>query len=212
MSRAEFSTTNATTESNESTQRSRSRAATRLLASVGVLAVSCLSVRRHIVAVVAATGLAFGGSALVAVPAAQADEPVGGITLDMSECGTMYLGTEGTCIVSLQHWMRMVTGNDLRITGVYDAPTLYAVYDFQSARRIPADGRFGHEERAALRKWFESAGGVEDGIPCDKSTGNGCASGEAVEGINGGTAKTVGCVILGVFNLGAGVFCDVYLD
>ena len=63
-----------------------------------------------------------GGTGIALAPAAHADTvvPATGqpykITLQMSECGVMYLGTTGTCIVSLQTWMNWAVGTDPRST------------------------------------------------------------------------------------------------
>jgi Putative amidase domain/Putative peptidoglycan binding domain len=68
----------------------------------------------------------------------------------------MYLGTTGTCVVSLQSWMRLATVHhkNIAVDGYFGQETLAAVKEFQALRGIPVDGRFGKLSRAELRKWY----------------------------------------------------------
>jgi peptidoglycan hydrolase-like protein with peptidoglycan-binding domain len=137
------------------------------------------------------------------------------ITLDMSECGVMYLGTQGTCITSLQTWMNWSIGSHLPIDGYYGADTLNAVEEFQRTYKITPNGRFGTHSREALARWFVLAGGADGKAPCDISTGDNCDAGAAEPGLDGGVAQTVLCAVVSkvpVVGEGAGVFCDVVLD
>src|SRR5690348_15030588 len=91
---------------------------------------------RRMGATLVATTAALAAGPLGFAPAARADTGVDAttryrITLEMSECGVMYLGTQGTCITSLQTWMNWSIGTHLAIDGYYGADTLAAVERFQ---------------------------------------------------------------------------------
>ena len=62
------------------------------------------------------------------------------ITLDMSECCLMYLGTVGSCIISLQTWMDWAVGTKatmIPIDGVY-GPQAQALVDTFQRRYVPS--------------------------------------------------------------------------
>ena len=174
------------------------------------------------------------GLCVVAAPTASAAE-TRHITLEMSECGVMYLGTSGTCIVSLQTWMEIAVDPDLPLTGEYDARTLVAVQEFQRLEvpDVKPDGRFGDKSRAALRRWYDQHTHTKDGHICSPKTGFGCDPGAVEEGLHLGTAgkivKSITCGVVGIgagaaagaasvgvgagpAGLGAGVFCDLATD
>ncbi|MFJ9902766.1 peptidoglycan-binding protein [Streptomyces sp. NPDC101152] len=172
-----------------------------------------------------ATGIALSCGLLFTAPTAEADTTVTAqqqyqITLEMSECGVMYLGTSGTCIVSLQTWMNFSTGSHLKVDGQYGPATLAAVKDFQSSfgrsRHIAPDGHFGSRSRAALRDWYNSASENGKKEPCDISTGHNCDPGEAKPGLGVGkwqkwTACTVTGRLAGRFAPAVSVFCVVFI-
>jgi hypothetical protein len=185
------------------------------------------SLRRVVLAAAVACGLS-----VLAAPTASATEMTRHITLDMSECGLMYLGTSGTCIVSLQTWMQMAVDPDLPLTGEYDARTLVAVQEFQRQEvpEVAPTGHFGDWSRAALRRWYVQHTQTSDGHLCNPGTGFGCDVGAAEPGLHLGTAggivKSITCGVVGVgagaaaaaasagtlagpAGLGAGVFCDL---
>jgi peptidoglycan hydrolase-like protein with peptidoglycan-binding domain len=174
------------------------------------------SVRRRVAIFIMAVVAALTAAAAVAVaPAAHADTGVNAgtsyrITLEMSECGVMYLGTQGTCITSLQTWLNWSIAAHLTVDGYYGPATLEAVKQFQRTYGIVPNGYFGSHSRAALAQWFVSAGG-EDGAPCDISTGNNCDKGEAVAGFDGGDGQSVFCEVIGIAP-GGGIFCDIVLN
>jgi hypothetical protein len=172
-------------------------------------------IRRVAAVVVGATAAAAVTTAVLA-PAAAADTEVPAahsyrITLEMSECGVMYLGTTGTCVVSLQTWLNWSIAAHLTVDGMYGPATLEAVKEFQRTYQITPDGYFGSESRAALARWFVRAGGGDGKAPCDISTGNNCDPGEAVPGFGGGDAQSVVCEVVGKIP-GAGIFCDIVLN
>lgn len=185
--------------------------------------------RRVLIALVVALGMG-----LIMAPMANAQETTRRITLDMSECGVMYLGTSGTCIVSLQTWMQIAVDPDLPLTGEYDARTLVAVQEFQRQEMPDVDptGHFGGRSREALVQWFNDSTQTSDGHLCSPRTGFGCASGAAVEGLNlgdvGSVIKSLTCGFAGAgagaaagavsggslavpAGIGAGVFCDLVI-
>lgn len=171
--------------------------------------------------------LAVAGTIATASSAEAAGHPEPHITLDMSECGTMYLGTTGSCIISLQTWMNWAVANKSNIpqTSIdarYGPDTLRIVQEFQR-RYVPEvvpNGAFGPISRAGLRRWFEQ--GVtrphSTHLPCNTAYGWGCDSGAAKPGPNFGGAGVVGksVVCLGVgevlpgkWGLFGAVFCDL---
>lgn len=164
---------------------------------------------------------------------ARADDPIESpydtrITLDMSECDLMYVGTAGSCIISLQTWMNWAVGNKqnrIPIDGLYTEQTRALVQVFQQ-RYVPGiipNGAFGDRSRAALRDWFieKSSSPKGTGLPCNTSLGWGCHSGAAVPGLNlSGEAKVgksvfcggLGSLAAGPYGVATGVFCDIILD
>ena len=149
------------------------------------------------------------------------------ITLDMNECGVMYVGTVGSCIISLQTWMDWSVGEDnyrghdmIQVNGVYDQDTLRMVEKFQAeyAPGVTPDGYFGSLSRKALREWYLShSRAKKDHVPCNPGNGWGCDVGAAVPGLNlgagGGVVKTVVCTAVGALTADAGgVFCDLTLE
>jgi hypothetical protein len=188
-----------------------------------------IRLRRALTAAAIACGLS-----VVIAPTASAAE-TRHITLEMSECGVMYLGTSGTCIVSLQTWMQIAVDPDLPLTGEYDARTLVAVQEFQRLEvpEVLPDGRFGSKSREALRRWYVDHTRTKDGHICSPRTGFGCDAGAVEEGLHLGTAgevvKSITCGAVGVgagaaagavsggtlagpAGFGAGVFCDLVID
>jgi peptidoglycan hydrolase-like protein with peptidoglycan-binding domain len=184
--------------------------------------------RRSLIATAITTGIM-----LVAAPVANAEDRH--ITLDMSECGLMYLGTSGTCIVSLQTWMEMAVDRKLPVTGEYDSATLVAVQEFQRSYvpEVVPDGRFGDRSRQGLRKWYAERTQTHDGHLCSPRTGFGCDAGAVQPGLNfngaGKVIKSIACGAVGVgagaaagslsagtlaapAGMGAGVFCDLVVD
>jgi hypothetical protein len=160
-----------------------------------------------------------------AMAAALADAPIPSparftITLDMPECGVMYLGTVGSCIISLQTWMNWAVGTKtahIPIDGVYGPQTQALVETFQR-RYVPSvipNGMFGYHSRAALKEWFINGATRKygSGQPCNPSLGWGCDIGAAVPGLNPNTAGMVAltfvCQAAGELGRFAGVFCDV---
>jgi hypothetical protein len=156
--------------------------------------------RRALIVTAATSGLT-----LTVAPAANAETRH--ITLDMSECGIMYLGTSGTCIVSLQTWMAIAVDSNLAVTGEYDAPTLAAVQEFQRSYvpSVTPDGKFGAKSRQALRQWYVEHTQTDDGHLCSPRTGFGCDVGAAQPGLNlGGVGEVVKSIACGVVGVGAG--------
>jgi hypothetical protein len=149
------------------------------------------------------------------------------ITLDMSECGLMYLGTVGSCIISLQTWMDWAVGTQatyIQPDGVYGPQTQALVETFQR-EYVPSvipNGMFGDHSRAALKEWFiaEATRKYGSGVPCNPDLGWGCDPGAAIPGLGGGTAgmgaTTFVCAaageLPGVYGKFAGVFCGVTLS
>lgn len=147
-----------------------------------------------------------GGTGIALAPAAHANTvvPATGqpykITLQMSECGVMYLGTTGTCIVSLQTWMNWAVGTNLTINGVYGPATLAAVQQFQldnqsveSDLGIPTDGRFENKSRWALVQWYIRASNDGKQPPCQENTGMYCDPGAVEPGLQAGIVGTAIC-------------------
>ena len=163
---------------------------------------------------IGATAIAFTtalGTGLALAPAAHADTvvPATGqpynITLQMSECGVMYLGTTGTCIVSLQTWMNWAVGTNLPIDGVYGPATLAAVEEFQRDNQtaypnlgIATDGHFGPKSRWALTQWYLDASNDGQQPPCQQSTGMYCDPGAVDPGLEAGVVGTAACVATGL--------------
>ncbi|SNQ46066.1 exported hypothetical protein [Frankia canadensis] len=187
-------------------------------------------VGRRLAAVGIAAALAVGGVATAASPAhaTTVTSPARThITLEMSECGLMYVGTVGSCIISLQTWMNWAVGTKVSlapIDGVYGQTTLTLVQAFQR-RYVPSvipDGRFGDRSRAALKDWFVRGATAKhgSGLPCNTALGWGCDSGAAVPGLGlgakGEAGKTFICAaageLPGVYGRFTGVFCDVLLS
>ncbi len=113
----------------------------------------------------------------------------------MSECGVMYLGTTGTCIVSLQTWMNWAVGTNLTIDGVYGPATLAAVEQFQRDYQnaypnlgIATDGHFGPISRWALIQWYLQTSNDGQQPPCQQNTGMYCDAGAAEPGLHAGIA------------------------
>ena len=149
------------------------------------------------------------------------------ITLDMKECGLMYLGTVGSCIISLQTWMNWAVGTKatmIPMDGVYGPRTQALVETFQR-RYVPSvtpNGMFGDHSRAALKEWF-IAGATRkygSGLPCNPALGWGCDVGAAVPGLNPNTEGMVATSFIceaagklpGLYGTFAGVFCSVTLS
>jgi peptidoglycan hydrolase-like protein with peptidoglycan-binding domain len=149
------------------------------------------------------------------------------ITLDMSECGLMYLGTVGSCIISLQTWMDWAVGTKatyIQPDGVYGPQTQALVETFQR-EYVPSvipNGMFGDHSRAALKEWF-IAGATRkygSGVPCNPALGWGCDPGAVIPGLGLGTAGTAAATFVcagagelpGVYGTFAGVFCGVTLS
>ncbi|MGK5684880.1 peptidoglycan-binding domain-containing protein [Actinoplanes sp. URMC 104] len=147
------------------------------------------------------------------------------ITLDMSECDLMYVGTAGSCIISLQTWMNWAVGdkqNSIPIDGLYTEQTRTLVQKFQRkyVPEVNPNGMFGSKSRAALHEWYETKS-TDDGPPCNPSLGWGCDIGAAVPGLNPSeeakVGKSVFCGVIGSFAKGpygiaTGVFCDLTLE
>jgi hypothetical protein len=180
------------------------------------------SKRRILAALVAGFGAI--GLALSTAPAANAIPSPGQfeITLDMKECGLMYLGTVGSCIISLQTWMNWAVGHKddtIAINGVYDQDTLRFVERFQ-AEYVPdvsPTGQFGDRSRAALRSWFEKgARTTSSHVPCNPGLGWGCDQGAAEPGLHPSVVaegvETFVCTAVGVATLSGGVICAVTLS
>ncbi|WP_433518841.1 peptidoglycan-binding domain-containing protein [Nonomuraea sp. CA-143628] len=149
------------------------------------------------------------------------------ITLDMSECGTMYLGTVGTCIVSLQTWMNWATGSKIRISGVYDEELRQAVMTFQRKqtgykfRNIAHDGHVAEVTREALRNWYDRATSHGRHAPCGPGIKAGCDYGQAIPGLGlgdkGKIAKSVFCAVVSdkfrsPWSMATGIACDILAD
>lgn len=181
------------------------------------------------VVVVLAALFVGSGEMLIVAPVANAITSPGRyqITLEMNECGMMYLGTVGSCIISLQTWMNWAVGQAgargtdmIEINGVYDQETLRFVEKFQAqyAPDVTPDGHFGDGSRGALRDWFESHSRANSRhIPCNTANGWGCDSGSAEPGLDpneaGGILKTVVCAAVGALTADAGdVACDITLE
>lgn len=170
-----------------------------------------LPTRRRIGAAALALTAFFGGTGIALAPMAHADTvvPAPGqpykITLQMSECGVMYLGTTGTCIVSLQTWMNWALGTNLTIDGVYGPATLAAVQQFQLERQtaypnlgLPTDGRFEDKSRWALVQWYLGASNDGKHPPCQMNTGMYCDPGAVEPGLNAGEVGTATCIATGM--------------
>lgn len=176
------------------------------------------------------TALAVAGMLATAAPTQATTSPRPHITLDMGECGTMYLGTTGSCIISLQTWMNWAVADKSNvpttaIDGVYGRDTLRIVQEFQRryVPEIQPNGAFGPLSRAGLKRWFEN--GVtkphsSTHLPCNVAYGWGCESGAAVAGLNPGGVGVVGksafCagvgeVLPGKWGLFGAVVCDVVM-
>jgi peptidoglycan hydrolase-like protein with peptidoglycan-binding domain len=170
-----------------------------------------LSTRRRITAAALVLCASLGGTGIALAPAAHADTvvPVPGqpyvITLQMSECGVMYLGTTGTCIVSLQTWMNWALGTNLTIDGVYGPATLAAVEEFQRSYQnaypylgIPTDGHFEDTSRWALVQWYLDASNDGQQPPCQMNTGMYCDPGAVEPGLEAGIVGTAVCTATGL--------------
>ncbi|MBU2664799.1 hypothetical protein KOI35_14955 [Actinoplanes bogorensis] len=187
--------------------------------------------RRALAAMAIAGALIIGaGTAAHADPGIQSPYNTR-ITLDMSECDLMYLGTAGSCIISLQTWMNWAVGTKqtrIPVDGLYTERTRALVVTFQQ-RYVPSvipNGKFGTRSRAALRQWFETKSARSlathgTGLPCNTALGWGCDIGAAVPGLNpsteGKVGKSVFCGGLGAlapgpYGIATGVFCDLVLD
>ena len=137
------------------------------------------------------------------------------ITLEMSECGVMALGTTGTCITSLQSWLNMVLDEQIWVDGQFGPQTRRAVQQFQLKMHLEPDGRFGDESRAALRDWYEGVGNSSVPTPdfsCDPATGDYCDKGEVQPGLHGGVVEAVMCEGVGKLISGGGLFCSVFFE
>jgi hypothetical protein len=140
------------------------------------------------------------------------------VTLEMSECGVMYVGTRGTCIQSLQTWMNYIDDSHLDVDGVYGQATLAAVEQWQRTNIVrqyhkTADGHFGAYSRLALREWYLRASDNGKHDPCQPRTGYGCDPGAAEPGVHGGVKQILACTVVGTLTIEAGaVACEVYLD
>ena len=169
-----------------------------------------LPTRRWSAAALALT-TALSGAGVAIAPAAHADTRIAAaghpytITLQMSECGVMYLGTTGTCIVSLQTWMNWALGTNLTIDGIYGPATLAAVEEFQASYAnaypdlgIPTDGHFDGTSRWALAQWYERASNDGQQPPCEMNTGMYCDPGAVEPGLDAGIAGTAICQAAGL--------------
>jgi peptidoglycan hydrolase-like protein with peptidoglycan-binding domain len=168
--------------------------------------------RRAVVTIIALAAVVASMLAIAPAADADADEPQR-ITLAMSECGVMAVGVTGTCIISLQSWLNIFDNAGLVVDGKFGPATEAAVRNFQLKHGLDADGRFGDHSRNALRGEYQYM--MEHSVPspkpaplCDLTTGEGCASGEAVPGFNGGDVQSIFCELTGPFDL----FCDVILN
>lgn len=188
------------------------------------------TLRRRLAAVTASAILTAGVIAIAARPAAAADSiqspAATNITLDMSECGVMWLGTTGTCIISLQTWMNWAVGTKstaITPNGVYGPQTQALVETFQReyVPNVTPNGMFGVYSRAALARWFYNGSHQKygSGVPCNPALGWGCDIGAAIPGfgfgIGGLIGSTIACSALGfipVVGEATGVACSVYLN
>jgi peptidoglycan hydrolase-like protein with peptidoglycan-binding domain len=185
-----------------------------------------LPTRRRIGAGALALCASLSGTGVALAPAAHADTvvPASGqpytITLQMSECGVMYLGTTGTCIVSLQTWMNWALGTNLTIDGVYGPATLAAVEEFQLTYQnaypdlgIPTDGQFEDKSRWALVQWYLSASNDGQQPPCQMNTGMYCDPGAVEPGLQAGVVGTAICtatgLVAGAAAAGSGILAPV---
>lgn len=139
------------------------------------------------------------------------------ITLEMRECGVMAVGVTGTCIISLQTWLNIFDDAGLVVDGNFGPATEAAVRNFQSRHGLVPDGRFGDASRNALRGVFQYM--MDNSVPTPKPgmslrcQGYRCDSGAAVAGGNGGLIQSLICIGIGkAGGLGAGVFCEVWLQ
>ena len=183
-----------------------------------------VSRNRILAGIVAAVALAATAvTAVAAAPDARADTPVTlnqrvQVTLEMSECGVMYVGTTGTCIVSLQYWLNYIQDAHLAVDGIYGQATLVAVERWQRTYLVRqyhklADGHFGAYSRLPLHQWYWNASDGGKHIPCQPRTGQGCDPGAAEPGIHGGIPQIVGCAVVGELTaVAGGVACEVLLD
>lgn len=161
--------------------------------------------RRRIGAGAVAIAACFGATGVALAPQAHADTVVPAvgqpytITLSMSECGVMYLGTTGTCIVSLQTWMNWSIGSHLTIDGIYGQATLQAVEQFQRERvkNVLPDGHFGDYSRAALRSWYADASENGTKAPCEQDSGMNCDPGSVDPGLGTGIIGAAACALGG---------------
>ena len=173
--------------------------------------VTFLPTRRRIGAAALAITASLGGTGTALAPPAHAGTvvPAPGqpytITLQMSECGVMYLGTTGTCIVSLQTWMNWALGTNLTIDGVYGPATLAAVEEFQLTYQyaypdlgIPTDGHFDDASRWALGQWYAGASNNGQQPPCQMNTGMYCDPGAVEPGLDAGIVGTAICQAAGL--------------
>jgi hypothetical protein len=148
------------------------------------------------------------------------------ITLDMSECGVMWLGTTGSCIISLQTWMDWAVGTKstkIPVDGVYGSQTQALVETFQReyVPQVLPNGMFGAHSRAALARWFYNGSHQKygSGLPCNPALGWGCDVGGVTPGfgfgIGGLIGSTILCGALGyipVVGEATGVGCSVYFS
>jgi peptidoglycan hydrolase-like protein with peptidoglycan-binding domain len=137
------------------------------------------------------------------------------ITLEMSECGVMAVGTTGTCIVSLQSWLNMVLDEQIWVDGQFGPQTRRAVQQFQLKMHLEPDGHCGDESRNALRDWYEGLNDSSVATPdftCNTATGDYCDKGEVQPGLHGGVVEAVMCEGVGKLLSGGGVFCSVFFE
>jgi len=157
-----------------------------------------------------------GATVLVVAPTAPAHaSPKGNyqITLAMSECGIMALGTRGTCIVSLQTWLNASVGANLVVDGHFGPATHRAVIKFQRKFGLVPDGQFGPASRRALNRWVSGVTAeppVLRRVPCTETRT--CDPGAAVASFNSGTGGIIACAGVGLLSPAAGAVCAVFLS
>jgi peptidoglycan hydrolase-like protein with peptidoglycan-binding domain len=79
-----------------------------------------------------------------AVQPTQAGYAPSAVTTDMlSTCGTLKLGSRGSCVMVLQKWLNYVGNYGLAVDGVFGRQTQAAVMDFQRKTGLSVDGIVG---------------------------------------------------------------------
>lgn len=103
----------------------------------------------------------------------------------MTECDLIGLGTQGTCVQTIQETLNQTQGETLVVDSQFGPSTQAAVVRFQLANGLPADGVVGERTKQAIRQ------AMQDRV-------NQLDTGEAVAGVGSWEADLL-CSVLGPF-------------